>query len=732
MPEQGGQKLNLAAGKSAEIELPLFVNRHQDGSAIAAGETIPLWSLDPATGLWRQEGSGTVVASAATPTGFALRATIGHFSWWNGDAVALRGTVNLTVNVSGANLPANSVATVEANVVAGNGPADAATSTVGVGSTGQFRVSAAGTLTRFVAVFRDNTQVCRGTVDVSPPADTTVDATITMTCAVLPVRLVLPVSPTFTNSQSALSFRIEVDGAVPDSVELFANGTRIAQFGPQFFYRGLWDSASFSEGNYALVPKATLNGSTFTGNAVNVIIDRTPPRATTFTPAVNVEVSAATTFTVNFNESVLASPFALSDAIRLTVTPTGSNVPAPIPFTAALSANGKQLTVTPAAALPQGVAGLSWGGLHDAAGNAITGTVAASWTVSRSAQLGADFLFKGNGTRMAFATNAAGVIHAVRQRVDDGNVQVLRFDGSNFVPLGPQVNERAFGIELAMAIDGNGVVHVALEQVNAAGTDGEVVVRRFDANANTWQTLGPPFAIGRLIGSNSAQPRLVIDAAGRPVLSFVGGGGNFELQAHRFDGAAWAALGNIAGFVFSPHSLAVNAAGNPIVAYPQGFAGSNAEALRVAQFNGTAWVSLGQLDSTPNATDGLGVSQIAIAPDGRPWVTWSKRSLQAVSLAAFDGTAFVAVPIVPALPTFNSVAALTFLNGEPVVAGGLVASSGVDVRRFHAGAWEPAVSFASPRAGALTLISDGHSLLVGETVFSFGQAFGRVTRVAFP
>ena len=35
-------------------------------------------------------------------------------------------------------------------------------------------------------------------------------------------------------------------------------------------------------------------------------------------------------------------------------------------------------------------------------------------------------------------------------------------------------------------------------------------------------------------------------------------------------------------------------------------------------------------------------------------------------------------------------------------------------------------------AGSLTLIADGHSLRAGETLDSFGQVFGRVTRVAFP
>src|SRR5262249_22743192 len=32
-------------------------------------------------------GTGTVVASAASPTGLAMRATASHLSWWNADAI---------------------------------------------------------------------------------------------------------------------------------------------------------------------------------------------------------------------------------------------------------------------------------------------------------------------------------------------------------------------------------------------------------------------------------------------------------------------------------------------------------------------------------------------------------------------------------------------------------------------------------------------------------------------
>lgn len=83
---QNGQRLQLAAGQRATIELPAFANANADGTALKVGDTVPLWSLDETSGVWIREGSGTVVASAASPTGLALHADVGHLSWWNMDA----------------------------------------------------------------------------------------------------------------------------------------------------------------------------------------------------------------------------------------------------------------------------------------------------------------------------------------------------------------------------------------------------------------------------------------------------------------------------------------------------------------------------------------------------------------------------------------------------------------------------------------------------------------------
>lgn len=85
IPTSSAGKLQLAPGKTATIEVPIYGARRPDGTVIAVGDVIPLWSLDETTSMWIQEGTGQAVASASSPSGLAMRATVSHLSWWNAD-----------------------------------------------------------------------------------------------------------------------------------------------------------------------------------------------------------------------------------------------------------------------------------------------------------------------------------------------------------------------------------------------------------------------------------------------------------------------------------------------------------------------------------------------------------------------------------------------------------------------------------------------------------------------
>ncbi len=69
----GGEKLNLATGKTATITMAIPASLQTSAPA-----TIPLWFFDETKGLWKEEGS-------AAKQGNNYVGTVSHFSFWNCD-----------------------------------------------------------------------------------------------------------------------------------------------------------------------------------------------------------------------------------------------------------------------------------------------------------------------------------------------------------------------------------------------------------------------------------------------------------------------------------------------------------------------------------------------------------------------------------------------------------------------------------------------------------------------
>lgn len=81
----GGEKLQIASGKTARLTVPL-------PSAIQASAptSIPLWHFNETTGLWEEEGT-------ATKNGNQYEGEVSHFSFWNCDVPANFVQFNVTV-----------------------------------------------------------------------------------------------------------------------------------------------------------------------------------------------------------------------------------------------------------------------------------------------------------------------------------------------------------------------------------------------------------------------------------------------------------------------------------------------------------------------------------------------------------------------------------------------------------------------------------------------------------
>lgn len=90
----GGQALNIATGKTAELSFPIPASIQGNAPA-----TITLWHFDEATARWKEEGS-------ATKSGSYYIANVKHFSFWNCDAPWPQINLCMTlVNANGQPLP---------------------------------------------------------------------------------------------------------------------------------------------------------------------------------------------------------------------------------------------------------------------------------------------------------------------------------------------------------------------------------------------------------------------------------------------------------------------------------------------------------------------------------------------------------------------------------------------------------------------------------------------------
>ncbi len=69
-------------------------------AAIAAGETIPLWSYSSSTGLWTAEGDATVGTLDTSTDTYTVTATTDHLSYYNLDYIGTRCDATITFNDS--------------------------------------------------------------------------------------------------------------------------------------------------------------------------------------------------------------------------------------------------------------------------------------------------------------------------------------------------------------------------------------------------------------------------------------------------------------------------------------------------------------------------------------------------------------------------------------------------------------------------------------------------------
>ena len=711
---QGERRLALATGRTAVIEMPLHARLNVDGTPLRAGDKMPVWSLNQTTGVWLQEGEGTIVASASA-TGLALRANVTHFSWWNPDYFAER--VNVTVQFTfppGVTVGACcSVAAVSVGSSGGQAPAGIASTTlpptggtvvVGAGVTYDFLASGESSVgllfgTRFVVVPTGSaalTVVIPLALDENPPQPT----------------ITSPAADVTTYTRGPLPVAVSVSGDRPDSVRLTLGGQSIGSMTPnadgtQWSLNA--DTSTVNEGSRELVAIAIRQDKPNVVSAPRtVVVDRTPPQVTARTPAPGFADTNTAAIVATFDEPI--DPDSLVDAgnpgnprvALLAGGPGGTFVP--IAFV--LSDDRLRLTLTPASPLATNTSyTVRLRDITDRAGNPM---LQDAWSFSvplwalASPDLRApdlDGAIVGNvlgRPEIALASNGLPLV-AWQQQVDNVHtIQATRLIGGLWVPL-PALLPTAPTTDLSMDLDPTGQPVVAWTQntTNIGSCTGSIVrsqlfVARF--NGSAWQMLGDG-ELNIQPCSSPYLPRLKVDLAGRPVLlSAQGGFFNQTMQVRRFQGGEWTLLGTVPMRTVPSTSIRVTELrlaldGNvPLVLTSESQSGT----IRhfVSRLEGNAFVPAGGQVAVGNRDIR---AALAMDPLGRPFAAVQTTG-NALSLLRLDDSgnwAAVGSALVTNNP-FHNFPSIVFDGNQPIVAwhdNPLVAF----VRRFDpvAGDWAP-------------------------------------------
>jgi len=239
-------------------------------------------------------------------------------------------------------------------------------------------------------------------------------------------------------------------------------------------------------------------------------------------------------------------------------------------------------------------------------------------------------------------------------------VYVKRWDGASWVPLAESASGTGLKLAPQSAIQGPSLGTgpsggLAIAWITSGWWDRNLYVRTWDGSR--WNAVEDSGAGGLShdASGESWRPALAMDPAGNPVVAWehmkssVWSG---DIYVRKWNGGAWVDLGGStgdggisgSGNGYTP-AIAVDAEGNPIVAWQNLQPEDTLEDIYVKRWDGSAWV--GYADSAI----GGGVSQsggaftpsIAVDGSGRPVVAWLDEDVGQIYLKKWDGTAWVAL-----------------------------------------------------------------------------------------
>ncbi len=726
----GADRLQLAPGKTATIEVPIYAARRTDGSVLAVGDTTPLWSLDEATSMWIQEGSGLIVASAASPSGLAMRATVAHLSWWNSDLGfdpygPQPKCVYDTDSGNPGGLDTFATATV-CNLLAeiDRGPGNSAA--LGLAARAK---ALATTLSPRVAGYRRQALIpIAGGQTLPVPSGVDIALNATALNGTWVGRTV--VNGAFgVQEQVLVKMRpIATTGPAPEAIVAPFDAVRSLQTGQTALYAFTGAAAQ-----YARITVSDANGSALTGH-VRLLQGTTALGAADFGAFAGTLVAllpADGAYVIELT-GVANTPGAYRLQLELLGGRQSETLAFPFDATRTLPAftsyRGSFSVAAPTTVY------LAFSGQRFApALLRVIGPDASVVISATSAGLATQPL--------TLALPAAGVyaFEVSWQDAQGGSFRVTA-EPTSWLAISDGLDVQSSFATIDLIADRNGRPVVGYTRTVVVGQQTQVLYLLRRWTGTMWESVAADLAVDLPCNAGTGTAGIAFDSANEPLIAYASStatGGSL-VTVQKFVAGAWQGVGPAGGVLptASPFSSAcmsapmivVDPSDRPVVAY------RTSNTVTVQRFDGNAWVGLAS--ASGDSFDSIsGSFDLRFDPDGQLYFALSQNSVLSVRrFNAAPGAGWEGVGANGGrLPEFNTAGLdkpqLRFVAaGRPIVAavasvGSVVTSAGVAVYRFDGAAWSTSGGYQTgPDSYLINTPALGFALLGGDAVVAWSNA----------